>query len=61
MSKGVNPAWFAEVAQGRQVVYADQTAPLKKFYGARGLLKTIDGVGSPDGIYAELKKIIGKK
>jgi adenylate kinase len=49
-----------EVARGRQQVYADQTAALKPFYAGKGLLKEIDGVGSPAGIYAELKKVIGK-
>lgn len=44
----------------RLSVYAKQTAPLKEFYKKRGALKTIQGVGSPDGIFAEIKKALGK-
>jgi adenylate kinase len=49
-----------DVARGRQQVYSDQTVPVKQFYGKQGLLKEIDGVGSAEGIYAEIKKLIGK-
>jgi adenylate kinase len=40
-------------------VYAQQTSPLKQWYEGKGLLKTIPGVGSPDGIYAEIRKVLG--
>ncbi|PTL76829.1 adenylate kinase [Vitiosangium sp. GDMCC 1.1324] len=50
----------AEVIEKRLKKYDAETAPLKQFYAQRGLLKSIDGVGSPEGIYEELKKAVGK-
>jgi adenylate kinase len=50
----------AEVIEKRLNKYDAETAPLKQFYAQRGLLKSIDGVGSPEGIYEELKKAAGK-
>jgi adenylate kinase len=50
----------AEVIEKRLKKYDAETAPLKQFYAQRGLLKSIDGVGSPEGIYEELKKVLGK-
>jgi adenylate kinase len=49
-----------EVIEKRLRKYDAETAPLKDFYAQRGLLKSIDGVGSPEGIYEELKKAVGK-
>ncbi len=49
-----------EVAKGRQTEYVQKTAPLKAFYAEKGLLKEVDGVGTPEGIYAEIRKLIGK-
>jgi adenylate kinase len=50
----------AAVIEKRLKKYDAETAPLKQFYAQRGLLKSIDGVGSPEGIYEELKKAAGK-
>jgi len=44
----------------RLAVYARQTAPLKDFYAKRGLLRSIEGVGSPEGVYLDVKKALGK-
>ncbi|HME89786.1 MAG TPA: adenylate kinase [Myxococcaceae bacterium] len=44
----------------RLAVYQRQTAPLKDFYAKRGLLRTISGVGTPEGIYQDIKKALGK-
>jgi adenylate kinase len=44
----------------RLAVFQKQTAPLKAFFTKRGILRAIDGVGTPDGIYAEIKKVLGK-
>ncbi len=44
----------------RLAVYARQTAPLKAFYARRGVLKTVDGIGTPEGIYTEIKVALGK-
>jgi adenylate kinase len=49
-----------EVIEKRLKKYDAETAPLKAFYGQKGLLKSIDGVGSPEGIYEEIRKAIGK-
>jgi adenylate kinase len=43
----------------RLAAFARQTAPLKAFYEKRSLLRTVDGVGSPEGIYAEIRKAVG--
>jgi adenylate kinase len=50
----------AEVIEKRLNKYDAETSPLKQFYAKRGQLKSIDGVGSPEGIYEELKKALGK-
>lgn len=50
----------AEVIEKRLKKYDAETAPLKQFYAQKGLLKSIDGVGAPEGIYEELKKALGK-
>ncbi len=50
-----------EKARTRQEVYIRDTAPLKAFYEKKGLLVQLDGVGSPEGIYAELKKTVTQK
>jgi adenylate kinase len=50
----------AEVVEKRLAKYEAETTPLKQFYAQRGLLKSIDGVGSPEGIYTALKRAVGK-
>jgi adenylate kinase len=50
----------AEVVEKRLKKYDAETSPLKQFYAQRGLLKSIDGVGSPEGVYADLKKAVGR-
>ncbi len=49
-----------EQVKERLRVYAQQTSPLKARYGDQGLLRAIPGVGSPDGIFAEIRKALGK-
>jgi adenylate kinase len=49
-----------EVIERRLTKYDAETAPLKEFYAKKGLLQSIDGVGPPEGIYAELKKVLGR-
>jgi len=44
----------------RLAVYARQTAPLKDFYAKRGLLRSIEGVGTPEGVYLDIKRALGK-
>ena len=45
--------------KARLRVYAEQTAPLKDWYRKQGLLRTVDGVGSPDGIQAQIQVALG--
>ena len=39
-----------EVVRTRVDVYQENTAPLLGYYGARGLLRTVDGVGTPEAV-----------
>ncbi|MFZ5468057.1 MAG: adenylate kinase [Myxococcota bacterium] len=50
-----------EKVQTRLAEYARLTQPLKVFYEKRGLLARVDGIGSPEGIYADIKKALGPK
>ena len=43
-----------EVARRRQQVYRDQTQPLIDYYGARGHLRHVDGVGTMDEVYGRI-------
>lgn len=45
-----------EVIRQRLQAYEKQTAPLMDYYREKGLLKTIDGVGTVDEIFAAVKK-----
>ncbi|RKH74697.1 adenylate kinase [Corallococcus aberystwythensis] len=49
-----------EVIEKRLQKYDAETSPLKNFYANKGLLKSVDGVGSPEGIYEEIKKAAGR-
>lgn len=44
-----------EVIRQRLEAYRKQTEPLLAYYGEKGLLKTIDGVGTVDEIFARVK------
>lgn len=46
--------------RARMVEYERLTAPLKAFFSKKGVLTELDGVGSPEGIYADVKKALGK-
>jgi adenylate kinase len=47
-----------EKVRERLAVYARQTAPLEAYYDKQGLLRVINGVGTPEDIYAQIKKIL---
>jgi adenylate kinase len=49
-----------EKVRERLAVYARQTAPLEAYYDKQGLLRVINGVGSPEEIYAQIKKILSR-
>jgi len=44
-----------EVIRQRLVAYNQQTEPLLDYYGRRGLLQTIDGLGTVDEIFARIR------
>lgn len=43
----------------RLKVYAEQTEPLIAYYGGKGLVREIDGVGPIDGIFGRIKTALG--
>ena len=45
-----------EVIRQRLVAYRKQTEPLLEYYGRRGLLKSIDGLGTVDEIFDRAKR-----
>ena len=48
-----------ETVKSRLSVYAEQTAPLIGYYKSKGLLVTVDGMGTPDEVFAEIRKVLG--
>lgn len=51
----------ASVVTERLRVYREKTAPLVRFYEARGLLVTLDGEESPDAVFTRLSGLIPGK
>ncbi len=47
-----------ETIRNRISVYREQTEPLKEFYGGRGLLRAIDGIGKPDEIGSKIAEAV---
>lgn len=47
-----------ETIHKRLEVYKEQTAPLIEYYGSEGLLKNIEGVGSPSEIFQRIKSVL---
>lgn len=43
-----------EVVRKRLIVYAEQTAPVSRYYAARSLLRVVDGMGSIEDIQERL-------
>ena len=51
-----------ETIANRMKVYRDQTQPLLAYYRQRGLLATVDGLGTPDEVFDRVKACVdGKK
>lgn len=48
-----------EACRKRLEAYHAQTAPIIPFYRERGLVKTVDGVGSPDEVTARITNALG--
>jgi adenylate kinase len=47
-----------EVIRQRLVAYRQQTEPLVDYYGERGLLRKINGLGSVDEIFAQIREVL---
>jgi adenylate kinase len=50
-----------EKVKVRMEEYRAKTEPLKAYYEKTGQLRRVEGVGSPEGIFAELKRVIGAR
>ncbi len=51
----------AETVKERLRVYRSQTAPLIGYYRERGLLREIDGMGTPDEVFARIQAAVETK
>ena len=49
-----------ETVQKRLSVYHAQTQPLIEYYGAQGILKTVDGTQPMDKVFADIIAILEK-
>ena len=49
-----------EIVQSRLNTYHELTEPLVRYYQKQGILKAIDGTGSPENIYAEIKQTLNE-
>ena len=49
-----------EIVQSRLNTYHELTEPLVRYYQKQCILKAIDGTGSPENIYAEIKRTINE-
>ena len=49
-----------EIVQSRLNTYHELTEPLVRYYQKQGILKSIDGTGSPENIYAEIKQTLNE-
>jgi adenylate kinase len=46
------------VIKNRLAVYNEQTSPLLNYYGKKGLLKTVEGLGTVDEIFSRIETIL---
>ena len=49
-----------EIVQSRLNTYHELTEPLVRYYHKQGIIKAIDGAGSPEYIYAEIKQTLNE-
>ncbi|MGO8970044.1 MAG: adenylate kinase [Myxococcaceae bacterium] len=49
------------VVRARQVTYRKDTEPLKAFYAQRGLLRSVDGTGTQDEVFARIQAALGRQ
>ena len=50
----------AEVIPQRLRAYVEQTAPLVEFYAARGIVRTVDGQGDMEAIFARILEALDR-
>ncbi|MBT5793312.1 MAG: nucleoside monophosphate kinase, partial [Deltaproteobacteria bacterium] len=48
------------IVQSRLNIYREQTEPLVKYYKEKGILVSIEGIGTPDEIYAKIKTALNQ-
>ena len=48
-----------QTVRARLQAYRKMTAPIIAYYGGQGVLKTVDGMDSIDGVTEQLKKVVG--
>lgn len=48
----------ADTVRSRLVAYNEQTAPILPYYGRKGSLKQVDGLGAMETVFGEIKGII---
>ena len=49
-----------EIVQSRLNTYHELTEPLVRYYQKQGILRAIDGTGSPENIYTEIKQMLNE-
>jgi len=47
------------IVSERLRVYRDQTEPVVRAYDARGLLRPVDGTGTPDEVFSRIRGVVG--
>jgi adenylate kinase len=50
-----------EAIRRRLALYEEETAPLLEWYRRQGLLATVDGVGTPDEVFARLEDVVTQR
>lgn len=49
-----------ETIQNRLRIYYEQTEPLKEYYRNRGILRSVDGVGTVEEVFERIKAVLGE-
>lgn len=47
-----------DTVRRRLELYHRQTEPLKEYYAERGLLRVVDGIGTPDEVFARIVEVL---
>ena len=49
-----------DTVEFRLNTYHEQTSPLVEYYGEKGILGSVDGMGTPDEIYSRIKEVLAE-